>query len=148
MWLLFAIVYTSDSGIAPSIMHCAKCHDTQMKMSMKTWSTTSIIKQSSSVPLIFQRDGKNLPWEQGSRGQHGAHLGPTGPSWARCWTNVSDPDGPHVGPMNFAIWAISIANTKKAIARNSWDTIPCSWYFTNIYAHYRHYFVLMHNTIN
>ena len=41
-----------------------------------------------------------LPWEQGSWGQHGAHLGPTGPRW------------PQVGPMNFAIWVdivISIA---------------------------------------
>ena len=24
-------------------------------------------------------------WEQGSWGQHGAHLGPKGPSWAACW---------------------------------------------------------------
>ena len=25
------------------------------------------------------------PWYQGSWGQHGAHLGPTGPRWAPCW---------------------------------------------------------------
>ena len=25
------------------------------------------------------------PWQQGSWGQHGAHLGPTGPRWASCW---------------------------------------------------------------
>ena len=25
------------------------------------------------------------PWQQGSWGQHGAHLGPTGLSWAPCW---------------------------------------------------------------
>ena len=25
------------------------------------------------------------PWKQGSWGQHGAHLGPTGPRWAQCW---------------------------------------------------------------
>ena len=25
------------------------------------------------------------PWEQGSWGQHGANLGPTGPRWAPCW---------------------------------------------------------------
>ena len=25
------------------------------------------------------------PWQQGSWGQHGAHLGPTGPRWAPCW---------------------------------------------------------------
>ena len=28
---------------------------------------------------------KRYPWWQGSWGQHGAHLGPTGPSWAPCW---------------------------------------------------------------
>ena len=25
------------------------------------------------------------PWKQGSWGQHGVHLGPTGPRWAPCW---------------------------------------------------------------
>ena len=29
------------------------------------------------------------PWKQGSLGQHGAHLGPTGPRWAPCWPNES-----------------------------------------------------------
>ena len=29
---------------------------------------------------------------------HGAHMGPI---WGR-----QDPGGPHVGPMNFAIWAV------------------------------------------
>ena len=28
---------------------------------------------------------QELSWEQGSWGQHGAHLGPTGPRWAPCW---------------------------------------------------------------
>ena len=27
----------------------------------------------------------SCPWQQGSRSQHGAHLGPTGPRWAPCW---------------------------------------------------------------
>ena len=27
------------------------------------------------------------PWKQSSWGQHGAHLGPTGPRWAPCWPN-------------------------------------------------------------
>ena len=26
-----------------------------------------------------------MPWEQGSWGQHGAHLGPIGTRWAPCW---------------------------------------------------------------
>ena len=28
---------------------------------------------------------RKQPWWQGSWGQHGAHLGPTGPRWAPCW---------------------------------------------------------------
>ena len=28
-----------------------------------------------------------LPRQQGSWGQHGAHLGPTGPRWAPCWSD-------------------------------------------------------------
>ena len=34
---------------------------------------------------------------------HGANMGPI---WGR-----QDPDGPHVGPMNFAIWGLSVAFT-------------------------------------
>ena len=34
---------------------------------------------------------------------HGANMGPT-------WV-LSAPDGPHVGPMNFAIWAIDVKQT-------------------------------------
>ena len=32
------------------------------------------------IKLLFT--WKDSPWEQGSWGQHGAHLGPTGPRWA------------------------------------------------------------------
>ena len=39
-----------------------------------------------TVPVISEL---YRPWKQGSWAQHGAHLGPI---------------GPHVGPMNFAIW--------------------------------------------
>ena len=31
----------------------------------------------------------SIPWKQGSWGQHGAHVGPTGPRWSPCW-----PHGP------------------------------------------------------
>ena len=46
--------------------------------------------------VLSGRIPNNGPWQQGSWGQHGAHLGPTGPMWAPC--------GPHVGPMNLSIW--------------------------------------------
>ena len=28
---------------------------------------------------------RSFPWQQGLWGQHGAHLGPTGPRWDPCW---------------------------------------------------------------
>ena len=36
----------------------------------------------------------SLAWQQGPYGQHGAHLVPTGPTWAPCWPH----ELPHVGP--------------------------------------------------
>ena len=30
-------------------------------------------------------ESRCMPWSQGSWGQHGAHLGWTGPRWAPCW---------------------------------------------------------------
>ena len=40
---------------------------------------TPVIPPCCSVLMV-----KNYPWYQGSWGQHGAHLGPTGPRWAPC----------------------------------------------------------------
>ena len=34
---------------------------------------------------IYTIHGHKHPWQQGSWGQHGAHLRPTGPRWAPCW---------------------------------------------------------------
>ena len=33
--------------------------------------------------------GTTMPWYQGSWGQHGGHLGPTGPRWALCRSHES-----------------------------------------------------------
>ena len=38
--------------------------------------------QPSYHPVDRER---RVPWYQGSWGQHGAYLGPTGPRWAPCW---------------------------------------------------------------
>ena len=53
------------------------------------------------------------PPKQGSWGQHGVH-------WSR-----QDPGGPHVGPINFAIWVIHIigdssfaVNIRKTVQNN------------------------------
>ena len=43
---------------------------------------------ASNIVLVSPRcpdDHKRLPWLQGSWGQHGVHLRPTGPRWAPCW---------------------------------------------------------------
>ena len=37
------------------------------------------------MQLLDLRHMTNNPWEHSSWGQHGAHLGPTGPRWALCW---------------------------------------------------------------
>ena len=40
----------------------------------------------AEVHHIYEMTLKTVPpWKQGSWGQHGAHLGPTGPRWAPCW---------------------------------------------------------------
>ena len=44
-------------------------------------SSGSMIKMSR----LYQVRRTCLPWEQGSWGQHGAHLGPTGPRLAPSW---------------------------------------------------------------
>ena len=52
------------------------------------------------------------PWEQGSRGQHGTHLGPTGPRWAPCW-----PHGLNIWDvLSIAFWIISLTLGNHSIA--------------------------------
>ena len=45
---------------------------------------------------------------------HGANMGPT---WDR-----QDPDGPHVGPMNLAIWAVAIVPVSVRQPWRIWAT--------------------------
>ena len=40
---------------------------------------------ASSAMRKKERKHASHPWQQGSWGQHGAHVGPTGPRWAPCW---------------------------------------------------------------
>ena len=51
------------------------------------WAQWFVLKLHCFRPcnrMIKLGEGKR-PWLQGSWGQHGAHLGPTGPRWAPCW---------------------------------------------------------------
>ena len=45
-----------------------------------------------------------LPWQQGSLGQHGAHLGPTGPRWVPCWPHEPS----YLGLWNSPWWPFNI----------------------------------------
>ena len=51
-------------------------------------SSEANVNNNNKTPRRCQRQmGLKLyiPWERGSWGQHGSHLGPTGPRWAPCW---------------------------------------------------------------
>ena len=48
------------------------------------------------------------------------HMANMGPIWGR-----QDPGGPHVGPMNFAIWGVSTMCLQGITWTNT------DWYFTN-----------------
>ena len=41
------------------------------------------------LSVVITHQLQQPPWQQGSWGQHGAHLGPTGPRWAPCWPHDS-----------------------------------------------------------
>ena len=49
-----------------------------------------------NMPLLMNKMKHELPIADSESKVHGANMGPT---WA-----LSAPDGPHVGPMNLAIW--------------------------------------------
>ena len=67
----------------------------EFKLRLTTWCQSSDLDKLEIFWLFFflffWLNCHCYPNWQGSRGQHGAHLGSVGPSWAR------------VGPMNFAI---------------------------------------------
>ena len=44
-----------------------------------------LISVNTNWQIFHCKDGGTLPWQQGLWGQHGAHLGTTGPRWAPCW---------------------------------------------------------------
>ena len=57
------------------LSHCLECSPLQVLM-------VHFIVEDFTMYLL---QVPTLPWWQGSGGQHGAHLGPTGPRWAPCW---------------------------------------------------------------
>ena len=79
---------TGTNGIQKRTMYQIKYALTQIHLSLLFAKVFS----HSCIPVITMQRYTNPDNVQGSWGQHGAHLGPTGPRW------------PHVDPMNFAIW--------------------------------------------
>ena len=78
----------------------------EIRIKILTFSTMKMHLKMSSVKwrpfcpggdeLIIMKWGPQchdsiiyIPWEQGLWGQHGAHMGPTGPRWAPCWSHES-----------------------------------------------------------
>ena len=70
------LVQVDSTGIRP--------HDNIQIVRQGLFYTVRLIKEQVEVRWDGGRD-TGLPWQQGSWGQHGAHLGPTGPRWAPCW---------------------------------------------------------------
>ena len=61
----------------------------------------------------------SLPCEHGSWGQHGVHLGPTGPRWAPCWPHESC----YLG-MYLRFW-IHFSCANKIFQNNHWYLTRC-----------------------
>ena len=56
------------------------------------WWLVHITRKWMIYSRVAQCHGVS-PWQQGSWGQNGAHLGPTGPRWAPCWPHKLCPLG-------------------------------------------------------
>ena len=54
-------------------------------------------RQTRLLSVSYQVD-RVLPRQQGSWGQHGAHLGPVSPRWASCWSHEPCYQGTHNTP--------------------------------------------------
>ena len=61
---------------------------------------------------------------------YGANIGPI---WGR-----QDPDGSHVGPMNFAIWGPSRITGYRNGHRNLWDEPYASFWWPMVWFRYQH----------
>ena len=77
------------------------------------------------VPIVVYLN-KVCPWWQGSWGQHGAHLEPTGPRWAPCWPHELCYLGCHLLKGNFT------ENTKDINEWNAFQNANCTFEVTII----------------
>ena len=85
------------------------------------WINSFLLRKSVPVQITTMISQRNFPDSM----VHGASMGPT---WGR-----QDPGGPHVGPMNFAIWVINHSvfipvSTIKHVSKYSNTLQPWLWY--------------------
>ena len=69
-------------------------------------------------PLI-----RHIPRQQGSWGQHGAHLGPAGPRWVPCWPHEFCPLGCKIS------WSIKAARLVVWIIDALWNLSGASTFY-------------------
>ena len=86
---------TSYENFKLKLCTCAQSHalgtHTKFRLEILSLNVISSIVDFREIILESSRNVKQPqvlirhPWQQGWWGQHGAHLGPTGPRWAPCW---------------------------------------------------------------
>ena len=98
-------------------MNYSKCFHAAEWIPNSLWPRDAIWCHGSWSTLIHVM-AHCLPWEQGSWGQHGAHLGPTGPMWAPCWPHEHCYLGDY--QLRFNVNKTFMETLKWTIVRLSW----------------------------
>ena len=95
----------------------------------------------AALPFVmFYYHHTNLPWQQSSWGQHGAHLRPVGPRWAPCWPHELGYLGVHEHwlqpmPVNYATFI------RDMVRRNLYiKTKTCMIYQQELSGYFRVFF--------
>ena len=101
------------------------------RIMMKTkQSTTNHVRILWGIRSYFQQ--AILHWWQGSWGQHGAHLGLTGPRWAPCWPHELCYLG-RILRSNIANGLVLRAQDSNGVGTNIGPTlVQLSWRWANI----------------
>ena len=83
---LVCIVFFFTREVSCGVWVCA-FNVTLMSVSIIVWSLPPswLLSGTPLITVSLLNQCRKGPWKQGSWGQHGTHLGPTGPRWAPCW---------------------------------------------------------------
>ena len=102
------------SHIPPSPLICPEEPKWNVQASVNRPLNNCIIFFSSTIVILFSNIFQQTPLIEGLRGQHGAHLGPTGPRWAPCWPHelcslgcdISAWNEPNTTNIYSAVWVL------------------------------------------